>query len=126
MNNTKKSPKWVYRLESKNPKNGLWYDSSGRFCFGIGKLKDCKTKNLPMEYDKRYHVHGLNWFSSCSKKEDLMHWYSLENALELIKRDFVFTRYLVQDYIEYELETVFLKETALKREEINIEELFDK
>jgi hypothetical protein len=77
-----------------------------------------------MGYDPRYHVNGLNWFSSCSNKEDLMHWYSLEDAIELIEKGFVFTRYLAQDYIEYELETVFLKETSLKREEIDIRNLF--
>ena len=116
--------KWLYRLESKTPDNGLWYDSNGKYCFGIGNLENCKTKDLPMGYDPRYHVNGLNWFSSCSNKEYLMHWYSLEDALNLVNNGFVFTRYLAQDYIEYELETVFLKETALKREEINIEDLF--
>ena len=118
-------PKWLYRLESKSPNNGLWYDAKGNYCFGIGDIENCKTKDLPMGYDPRYHVNGLNWFSSCSNKEDLMHWYSLEDALELIEKGFVFTRYLAQDYIEYELETVFLKETALKREEIDIKNLFD-
>ena len=43
---------------------------------------------------------------------------------ELIKNGFVFTRYLAQDYIEYPLETTFLKETSLAREEIDIEQLF--
>ena len=53
-----------------------------------------------------------------------MHWYSIEDAKELIANGFVFTRYLAEDYVEYPLETTFLKETALAREEIDIEELF--
>ena len=53
-----------------------------------------------------------------------MHWYSLDNAIELIKNGFVFTKYLAKDYVEYEFETTFLKETALAREVVNIEELF--
>ena len=77
-----------------------------------------------MDYDPRYHKDGKNWFSSCSNKEDLLHWYSLEDAKKLIKEGFVFTRYLANDYVEYALETTFLKETALKREVIDIEELF--
>lgn len=116
--------KWLYRLESLSPDNGLWYDSNNRLVFGIGELQDCETKDLPMGYDARYHKDGKNWFSSCSRKEDLMHWYSLENALDLIQKGFVFTRYLATEYIEYELETTFIKDTALAREVISIEELF--
>lgn len=116
--------KWLYRLESKAKDNGLWYNSDNKLVWGIGKIEGCKTKNLPMDYDPRYHKDGKNWFSSCSNKEDLLHWYSLEDAKKLIEGGFVFTRYLAVDYVEYPLETTFLKETALKREEINIEDLF--
>ena len=119
-----KQPKWLYRLESTTPDNGLWYDSDGNLVWGIGKLPDCKTKDLPMDYDWRYRQDGRNWFSSCSRKEDLIHWYSLQDALDLIAHGFVFTRYLATEYVEYELETVFIKESCLKREEIDIEELF--
>jgi hypothetical protein len=119
-----KQPKWLYRLESTTPDNGLWYDSDGNLVWGIGKLADCKTKDLPMDYDWRYRQDGRNWFSSCSRKEDLIHWYSLQDALDLIAHGFVFTRYLATEYVEYELETVFIKESCLKREEIDIEELF--
>lgn len=117
-------PKWLYRLESVTPENGLWYNSDGEMVWGIGSLPNCETKNLPMDYDERYKQNGRDWHSSCSRKEDLLHWYSLENALDLIANGFVFTRYLATEYVEYPLETVFIKETCLKREEINIEDLF--
>ena len=120
-------PKWVYRLEFKDDSCGLWYNGKGGWCFedGIGSLSDeCKTKTLPMDYDWRYKQDGRDWFSACSKKEDLMHWYSLEDAKTLIDKGFVFTRYLATEYHEYDLETVFIKETALKREEIDIFKLF--
>ena len=116
--------KWLYRLESITPDNGLWYNAKGTYVWGC---KDCtgEAKNLPMGFDERYHVDGKNWFSSCSCKEDLLHWYSLEDANYLVSHGFVFTRYLAQDYIEYPTkETVFLKETAIKREEIDINDLF--
>jgi len=116
--------KWLYRLESVSKDNGLWYNSDNKLVWGIGNIEGCETKYLPMDYDPRYHKDGKNWFSSCSNKEDLLHWYSLEDAKKLIEGGFVFTRYLAVDYIEYPLETTFLKETALKREEINIEGLF--
>ena len=79
-------PKWLYRLESKTPENGLWYNLNNNLVWGIGKIENCLTKDLPMDYDARYHKDGRNWFSSCSKKEDLLHWYSLQNALDLIKK----------------------------------------
>ena len=119
-----KEPKWLYRLESINENNGLWYDANGNYCFGIGELPECKTKDLPMDYDWRYKKDGRDWFSSCSHKKDLMHWYSLKDALDLIEKGFVFTRYLATEYEEYELETTFIKESCLAREVISIEELF--
>lgn len=117
-------PKWLYRLESKSSDKGLWYNSKNEYVWNIGELENCKTKDLPMGYDERYHKDGKCWFSSCSKKEDLLHWYSLADTLTLIKNGFVFTRYLATEYVEYENETTFIKETCLQREEISIEELF--
>jgi len=117
-------PKWLYRLECTDPKNGLWYNENNEYVFGIGDLPNCKTKDLPMGYDERYHKDGRNWNSSCSNKEDLMHWYSIQDALDLQAKGFVFTRYLATEYVEYELETTFIKDTCLAREVISIEDLF--
>ena len=121
-------PKWLYRLEYKDGTCGLWYNGEGKWCFeqGIGSLIGCKTKNLPMDHDERYKQDGRDWFSSCSNKEDLLHWYSLDDAEELIRKGFVFTRYLATEYHEYENETVFIKDSSLVREEIDIFELFGK
>ena len=114
------TPKWLYRLEFKYNTCGLWYDGNGKWCLesGIGSIDGCKTKTLPMDYDERYKQDGRNWFSSCSKEEDLLHWYSLEDAKKLISNGFVFTRYLATEYHEYEQQTVFIKETSLYREEL--------
>ena len=117
-------PKWLYRLEAGSPDKGLWYNEKNELVWNIGELKNCHTKDLPMDYDPRYHKDGRNWHSSCSRKEDLTHWYSLEDANELIARGFVFTRYLATEYVEYELETTFIKETSLKREVLDINDLF--
>lgn len=117
-------PKWLYRLESRSPEKGLWYNARSEPFWGIGVLPDCKTKDLPMDYDPRYHKDGRSWFSSCSNKDDLPHWYSLKDALDLIELGFVFTRYLATEYVEYENETTFIKDTCLAREEINAAEIF--
>jgi hypothetical protein len=121
-------PKWLYRLEYKDGTCGLWYNGNGDWCFeeGIGSVEGCKTKDLPMDHDERYKQNGRDWFSSCSRKEDLLHWYSLKDAEELLKKGFIFTRYLATEYHEYENETVFIKDSVLVREEIDIFELFGK
>lgn len=119
-----KTPKWLYRLESIDPNNGLWYDSNGKYCFGIGELENCKTKILPMGYDERYKKNGKDWFSSCSNKEDLLHWYSLEDANTLITKGFVFKTYLATEYEEYENETTFIKDSCLDEKILDINELF--
>ena len=77
-----------------------------------------------MGYDERYKQDNKDWFSSCSNITDLTHWYSIENARELLKRGFRFSKYLATDYVEYEKETVFLKETCLDRVTLSIDEVF--
>ena len=119
------SEKWLYRLESTDPNNGLWYNTKSQLVWGIGKLENCETKYLPMDYDERYHKDGKTWHSSCSNKEDLSHWYSLQDALELIANGFVFTRYLATEYVEYEMETTFIKETSLAREVLDIRDIWE-
>lgn len=119
-------PKWLYRLEATNPKNGLWYNEDNELVWGIGKLANCQTKDLPMGYDERYHKDGRNWYSSCSRKEDLSHWYSLQDAIDLINNGFVFTRYLATEYVEYENETTFIKETSWEREILDITDIWPK
>lgn len=116
--------KWLYRLEAVDGNNGLWYNSNNEYVWGC---KECKgeAKDLPMGYDERYHIDGKNWFSSCSNIEDLLHWYSKEDAQYLLDHGFVFTKYLAVDFHEFELETVFLKDTALMRVEIDFMSLFD-
>ena len=120
-------PKWLYRLESTDPKRGLWYDASGNLVWTIGEIPNCPTKDLPMDYDWRYRQDGRMWHSSCTRKEDLAHWYTLEAALDLIQNHgFVFAKYLATEYKEYDLETVFIKETCLEREELDIRDVFGK
>lgn len=115
--------KWLYRLEAKDENNGLWYNSDNEYVWGC---KICKgdAKFLPMGYDERYHIDGKNWVSSCTNKEDLWHWFSKEDAKLLLENGFVFYQYYAEDYHEFELETVFLKETARSRRKISLAELF--
>ena len=54
--------KWVYRIERKTPDNGLWYNARNERVCEIGKIEGGKTKDLPMDYDCRYHKDGKNWF----------------------------------------------------------------
>lgn len=114
--------KWIYRLESTKPNLGLWYNARGQWCLGdgLGSIPGCKTKDLPMGYDWRYKQAGRDWFSGCSRLEDLRHWYSRKDAEKLLEKGFVFTRYLATEYYEYPQETVFIKHTSLAREVLDI------
>jgi hypothetical protein len=120
----RKTPKWLYRLESTDPKNGLWYNSYGEYAFAIGGLPNCRTKNLPMGYDERYQKNGRNWYSSCTNPKDLAHWFSLEDALELMRKGFRFMKYLATEYTEYPMETVFIKDSCLASEEVDPRTLY--
>ena len=124
LNDKTKKPKWLFRLESTNPDKGLWYDSNGHYVFTLGNVDNCATKDLPMTYDWRYKQQNKDWWSSCSTIEDLTHWYSIENARDLLAEGFRFSKYLAQDYVEYDKETVFLKETCLDRVTLDIDVLF--
>lgn len=119
--------KWLYRLESTDPKLGLWYNTDNEWVLDktLGALSNNTTKELPMDYDPRYHQDGKNWWSSCSNIKDLTHWYSIDDAKKLIAQGFRFSKYLAVDYHEYDLETVFLKETCLDRKTLSIEEVFN-
>lgn len=118
-------PKWIYRLESTNPNKGLWYNSKGEFVLTLDDIDNCTTKHIPMDYDPRYKQGGKNWFSACSNIEDLTHWYSVQNAKDLVKLGFRLSKYLAVDYVEYDKETVFLKETCLDRVTLSIDSTFD-
>ena len=118
-------PKWLYRLESTDPAKGLWYDAGGNMVWTIGEIPDCPTKYLPMGYDERYRQDGRMWHSSCTRVEDLSHWYTLDAALDLVENHgFEFARYLATEYHEYEQETVFIKETCIERVQMDIREVF--
>lgn len=118
-------PKWLYRLEATQPGTGLWYDGNGDYVWTFGEVEDCPGKYLPMGYDERYRQDGRMWFSSCTNVEDLAHWYSLEAAESLIRdHGFVFAKYLATEYHEYPLETVFAKESCIRRVEIDIHDVF--
>jgi len=77
-----------------------------------------------MGYDERYRQDGRMWNSSCSREEDLLHWYSKADARKLKEKGFVFAKYLATEYHEYDMETVFIKDTCLDRVEIDIDEFF--
>lgn len=118
---------WVYRLESLDPDNGLWYNNKAQNSFkkGMGILSDeCPSKNLPMGYDYRYRQNGKMWFSSCTNIEDLKHWFRAEDAKKLIENGFVFRKYNATEWHEYDFETVFIKETSLSSEEVLPETIY--
>lgn len=78
-----------------------------------------------MGYDERYRIDGLNWYSSCTNIDDVFSWFSPDDIKYLCDNGFDLLRYLAVDYVEFDKETVFRKDTALKREKISLETLIN-
>lgn len=116
--------KWVYRLEADNPELGLWYDANGNYIELVKEIPGCVSAHLPMGYDERYQKDGRSWFSSTSNLEHMPHWFTRENAEHLIQRGFKFFRYLATEYVEYDVETTFIRDSALAREEMTLEQIY--
>ena len=53
----KKLPKWLYRLESKDPNNGLWYDSNGRWVWGMRHTKEPEMAEIRLNEEEAYHFY---------------------------------------------------------------------
>lgn len=119
-----REPIWVYRLESLDPKNGLWYNADGEFVHGISKVAGCKTAYLPMGYDTRYHSKERNWVSGCLKVEDLAHWFSESDAKQLWALGFRFWMFQAVEYEIYDHEVAFNKETVLQRLRLKFNQVY--
>lgn len=120
-------PVWLYRFESIDPLGGLWYNSQSEWVYedGIKKINNPVAHDLPMGYDPRYRKDGRNWFSSVPDSRLMQHWFHRENIPELLDNGFVLYRYLATEYVHYEYETCFIKETSLTRELLNPYSLWD-
>lgn len=121
----KKQPQWVYRIEALDPAMGLWYNDSGDWVFeeGIGQT-DSPSRDLPMDYDERYQKDGKNWHSAGRNAIAMSHWFSRESAKDLMGKGYQLYRYLATEYIHYEFETCFIKETCLNREVVDYREVW--
>lgn len=120
-------PMWLYRFEAIDPLNGLWYNDTGEWVYdsGIGQLDNNPAKSLPMDYDPRYTKDNRIWHSAGKDKTAMQYWFCHEDVEKLIHNGFVLYRYLATEYIHYEHETCFIKETSLTRELLNPYEIFD-
>lgn len=110
-------PKWLYRFESVSPFGGLWYNDFNEWVFekGMGTMKDSPSVALPMDYDPRYQKDGKNWHSSAPNKEMMRNWFREEDVAHMLKNGFVLYSYLATQYIIYEYESCFIKETCITR-----------
>lgn len=114
-------PTWLYRFESVDPLGGLWYNDHEEWVFdrGIGLLSNEAAHALPMDYDERYQKDGRSWHSGCPSTAMMRHWFRREDVPVLLDNGFVLYRYLATEYVHYEFETCFIKETSLTRVLLN-------
>ena len=61
-------PKIFYRIANKDTKQGLWYDSEGKFTGLIhNEFNFCMNRDLPMPFDPEI----VGWLSATDSLEDL-------------------------------------------------------
>lgn len=121
-----KEPVWLYRFEAVNPSDGFWYNDFNEWVFddNLYLFEDSPLIHAPMGYDPRYHKDSKTWYSSVPTKEKMRQWFRYEDMERFIRNGYVLYSYLAREYIHYESETCFVKDTAIDRRLLDPYEMF--
>lgn len=110
-------PAWVYRFEAVNPSDGLWYNDFNEWVFDETQylFEGSQLIHAPMDYDPRYHKDSKTWHSSAPTKTKMKTWFRYEDIERFTRNGYVLYSYLATEYIHYDAETCFIKDTAIDR-----------
>lgn len=115
----------IYRIENEETMHGMWYEEDGTFNPFIYRLTEGKSKDLPMGFHERYSKGGLKWFSGCKSIEDMKHWFSDLDALELFKSGYKLFEMDLSQYIVEENQVIFTREGVLDKREIQLDTIWN-
>lgn len=88
-----------YRVSNTDTQQGLWYDQSGKFTGLIhDKFNFCKNNDLKMDFDPEL----VGWLSAVPTLEQLYHWFTKEDILELQKHGYYIHKYETLEHRFYE------------------------
>lgn len=107
--------KTLFRIEHHKTNHGMWYRENGELDPFISKLTEGISKNLPMEFDPRYHADGVNWKTATSSKAELRSWFSAQDAIELIQNGYGLLSLLVSEYRIEERQVLFTDRGVIQR-----------
>ncbi len=98
-----------YRVAHRNTKQGLWYDSDGKFTGLIHKVFDfCANRELPMPFDPDI----VGWLSATETLEELFYWFPKEDIKKLEDYGWFITAYETDNFKQYKNHIVICQETS--------------
>lgn len=102
--------KLYYRVAHIETKQGLWYDSLGKFTGLIhNEFNFCTNNKLPMPFDPEL----VGWLSATDSLEDLFFWFTKEDIAKLEKHGWFITVYEAEKVKEYKNHLVICQNTSL-------------
>lgn len=115
----------IFRIENPDTMNGMWYNEKGEYDPFIFNLTEGISAHLPMEPDDRYGVNEQRWFSGCKDFQQLQHWFSNRDVIELGEAGYKLYRFRAQEFTNEEFQTIFTRRGILEQVELDINLLFN-
>lgn len=115
----------IYRIENEETEHGMWYREDGTYDPFILRLTEGKSKDLPMGFDPNRFTGGYKWFSSCSNLDDMRHWFSDLDALELFKNGYKLFQFEAGQTIVLPHEVMFTREGLISKTEIPLDTIWN-
>lgn len=114
----------IFRIENPDTNNGMWYDGEGNYSPFIETLSDGKSASLPMGWEARYGQGGRRWFSGCHSVELMRHWFSDQDARELLEAGYGLYKFESDEFIVEEFQVIFTREGIVSTEEISLADIW--
>lgn len=114
----------IWRIENQKTMHGMWYELSGEYNPFIFTLTEGISKNLPMDYNKRYHKDGKKWFSGCNNFEDMRSWFSIKDAYELKRAGYELYEFEATECVVEDNQVLFTREGLKSQKMIPIETIW--
>lgn len=114
--------KTIFRIETPEDKNGMWYNKDGVFEKRIHILcPNGLAKDFPMPLNLELHrKDGEIWNSGGKSIENMHQWFTVEDVKSLINNGFKLFQFNVNMFQELENEILFCRKGVLTQKEIDI------
>lgn len=116
----------IYRIEHPTDKDGMWYNIKGEPKKQIHKLcPNGVAKDFPMPFNELHKKDGLNWCSAGGSVEQMNHWFSAEDAKNLLDNGYKLYELRVSEIQDLEKEVLFCREHIISTKEIELTEVWN-